>query len=135
MENHPSRKNKRNCVRILNLLDRLADFPSDDEDNFEIGENPKISQISTSNQKSSQIVDKAKMLERIPPPIRLHDHSNPLDSFTDSEFADRYIFEKPTTVYILGLIEYGLLKPTNRGHPVAPLMQLLVTLRFLATGK
>lgn len=124
------RKIKQKFIKTLKLLDRISDFPSDDEN--EIVSSRKTSHLQSIKNRTA---NKSKMLERIPPPVRLYDHSNPIDSFGDSDFADRYGFDKKTTLYILGLIEYGLLRPSNRGHPVTPLIQLLVTLRFLCTGE
>lgn len=132
-----NRKIKKKCVRILALLDKVSDFPSDEEYDTVNSRQIKQFKLSVTKKRVEKICTskKTNMLERIPPPFRLYDHSNPIDLYGDAEFARRYIFDKKTTLNILSMIEYGLLKPSNRGHPVTPLMQLLVTLRFLSTGK
>lgn len=139
-------KTTRDCARILRLLDGISEFPSDNDDDDPRPSShqrsaPKRRHVcpntaATSSRTTTTTTNDGRLLERIPPPFRLHelDDSNPFESLTDPLFAHRYIFDKSTAWYILGLIEYGLMKPSNRGHPVTPIMQLLVTLRFLATG-
>lgn len=127
-----ARSSARKILKILQLFERVDDLPSDDEHAIVKTRKMKLSPLK---QLTSDSVNKSIMLERIPPPFRLYDHSNPIESYTDSEFVNQYNFDKKTTLFIFGLIEYGLLRSSNRGHPVAPLIQLLVTLRFLSTGK
>lgn len=64
----------------------------------------------------------------------LKDAENPLTSYENSEFETRYHFTKETVQDILQMILYGLTKYTKRGQPVPPMVELLITLRFLATG-
>lgn len=64
----------------------------------------------------------------------LKDAEDPLTSYENSEFESRYRFTKETVRDILQMILYGLTKHTKRGQPVPPMVELLITLRFLATG-
>ena len=59
---------------------------------------------------------------------------NPFDVYNDCEFRKRYRFSKNGVKHILRFIEDDLEVITNRNNPVPPLLQLLVTLRFYATG-
>lgn len=65
----------------------------------------------------------------------IRDAENPLERFEDSEFKKRYRFDKDTvTETLLPLVIEALEKPTNRGLPIPPVLQLLVALRFYATS-
>lgn len=64
----------------------------------------------------------------------LRDAENPLEVMSDSEFSRDFRFSKNTVQDILKMLSYGLAKSTNRGQPVSPICELLITLRFLATG-
>jgi hypothetical protein len=61
------------------------------------------------------------------------DRSNPLEDLSEDEVFRRYRFHPDTIVYILSLLP-SLCRRTKRNFPVPPLLQLLVTLRYLATG-
>ena len=62
------------------------------------------------------------------------DHSNPFEYYSDDEFRKRFRFTKEGTMFILNLISEELEHGTNRGHGLPPMLQLLVTLRYYATG-
>ena len=66
-------------------------------------------------------------------PRYFRDRSNPLEDLEADEVFRRYRFRPPTIIYILQLI-LPLQRPTLRNCPLPPLIQLLVCLRFLATG-
>lgn len=130
------------CLKTLKLIDRLSDFPSDDEAadvttdrTLRLFSKVKHKKNVFSSDRSANNRPRSSLLEFIPPPLRLQDHSNPFETYSDCVFAERYIFDKHTTLFILKIIEYGLVSSSNRGYPVAPITQLLITLRFLATGK
>uniref|UniRef100_A0A8D9B6G5 Uncharacterized protein n=1 Tax=Cacopsylla melanoneura TaxID=428564 RepID=A0A8D9B6G5_9HEMI len=80
------------------------------------------------------------VLEIPPPPIRhgrgpARPRVNALTHFSDAEFRDRYRFDKDTVHHILGEIRGRILNPRNRrGLPLSPMDQLLIFLRFCATG-
>lgn len=57
------------------------------------------------------------------------------DPYTCDNFKKRYRFSQDVVKsVILPLIYQGLTKPDNRGHPIAPELQILVCLRFYATA-
>ena len=57
-----------------------------------------------------------------------------VDKYNDEQFRERYRMKKSTFNELLQEISESLDKPTKRGNPVPPKVQLLVTLRYLATG-
>lgn len=65
----------------------------------------------------------------------LNDMENPMENCTEKEFEKCYRFNKETVRDILNMILYGLTKHTNRGQPIPPIIELLITLRFLSSGK
>ena len=74
---------------------------------------------------------------RIPrvPKRYIRDAQNPFEWWRDIEFLRRYRFSKDGVRYrLLPLVEDGLSKPTQRGLPIAPVLQLLLALRFYATA-
>lgn len=65
----------------------------------------------------------------------IRDDKNPFNIWNEIEFKRRFRFSKESVMFgILPLIEEGLAKINNRGLPVSPVLQLLITLRFYATA-
>ncbi|XP_060806387.1 putative nuclease HARBI1 [Amyelois transitella] len=63
------------------------------------------------------------------------DFQDPFDYYSSEEFRRRYRFTKDVVHFVLlPLINKDLEKLTARGLPVPPLYQLLVSLRFYASG-
>ncbi|KAF2892897.1 hypothetical protein ILUMI_13277 [Ignelater luminosus] len=60
--------------------------------------------------------------------------SNPFDKYTDGEFRTRYRLQRNTTVVVIGILEEELSPITLRNHSLSAGDQILVTLRFYATG-
>ena len=58
---------------------------------------------------------------------------NPFDAYSEDEFMQRFRFSKEG-VQNLETMFSNELQRINRGHNITPMQQLLVTLRFLATG-
>jgi hypothetical protein len=79
-------------------------------------------------------VGDARRRRRIPRPRVFRDRLNPLDHRTDDELFDRYRFRRPTIIFLCGLIEDVIIHPTKRSFALPPIVQLLVFLRFVATG-
>ncbi|KAH8031318.1 hypothetical protein MRX96_022994 [Rhipicephalus microplus] len=68
------------------------------------------------------------------PSVRnLRDRFNPLEQYNEEEFRMRYHFMKQSMVHILEELHLNR-SNDNRGEPLPPLLKLLVTLRFHATG-
>ena len=55
-------------------------------------------------------------------------------SYTDGELRTRYRFGKESIEYITSLIETDLRRKTNRSHALRPIDQVLIALRFYASG-
>ncbi|KYN19065.1 Putative nuclease HARBI1 [Trachymyrmex cornetzi] len=65
----------------------------------------------------------------------IRDGENPFEFYNEWEFKKRFRFAKNSIMFsILPLIEEGLSKVNNRGLPIAPVFQLLISLRFYATA-
>ena len=58
----------------------------------------------------------------------------PLQSYTDFELRSGYRFGREAIIYIVELIADEITPDTNRNHAVSAGMQVLITLRFLASG-
>ena len=61
------------------------------------------------------------------------DRSNPLEDLSSDEVFRRYRFRPETILFLMSLLP-SLNSKTKRNCAVPPLLQLLVTLRYLATG-
>ncbi len=59
---------------------------------------------------------------------------NPFEIYTDHEFYQRYRFDKDSVLYLAGIFCQDLIPSTRRSQPVSSDVQMLVTLRFLASG-
>jgi len=64
----------------------------------------------------------------------LLDNSNPVESFDDVEFYNRYRFTKQSFFDLLKICEAELVAKSERGLPIPPLLKLCAALRFYATG-
>ena len=65
---------------------------------------------------------------------RLVDRENPLEMMPETEIFKRFRFRPDTILFIVRLLEPILKRDTLRSCALPPLLQVLVTLRFLATG-
>ena len=68
---------------------------------------------------------------RKPKEYRLSGH---LDGLSDAEMVSRYRFSSGGVSYLEELIGVRLQRPTNRGHAIPVRTQILMCLRFLASG-
>ena len=59
---------------------------------------------------------------------------NFLEDYNDEEFRRRFRFRKSSFRSICEVIQDDILHPTNRNHSLSPETQLMVALRYLATG-
>lgn len=105
----------------LNFLEQRVHIPSTD-----LQDNEDIRFLSSEEKEANQSENTIH--------CSLKDAENPLASYENCEFESRYGFTKETVQDILQMILYGLTKYTKRGQPVPPMVELLITLRFLATG-
>nr|XP_054761456.1 uncharacterized protein LOC129267859 [Lytechinus pictus] len=71
----------------------------------------------------------------LPRPRRgLRDARNPLESYEDGPFRDRYRLSKETVIYIINMLEAELKRDTQRNDPLPVYLQVLTALRFHAVG-
>ena len=66
---------------------------------------------------------------------RLVDRENPLEMMPETEIFKRFRFRPETILFIVGLLEPILKRDTLRSCALPALLQVLVTLRFLAIGR
>lgn len=65
----------------------------------------------------------------------IRDGYNPFQFYDNKEFKRRFRFSKEAVTYgLLPKVEEGLAKVNKQGLPIAPILQLLVCLRFYATA-
>ncbi|XP_062580327.1 putative nuclease HARBI1, partial [Saccostrea cucullata] len=65
---------------------------------------------------------------------RLVDRENPLEVMTEAEVFQRFRFRPASVLYIVNLLVPFLQRQTLRSCALTPVLQVLFTLRFLATG-
>lgn len=58
-----------------------------------------------------------------------------LGELSDAELMKRYRFDREGILFVTDLVRDALQPPTNRNVPITPEMKVLMTLRYLATGK
>lgn len=90
--------------------------------------------ISSSEDSSSEDVFFENAIRLVPRPRIFRDRSNPFDLYNEAEFKCRYRFSRNTVMLLLNHIENNLVSITDRNHPIDPMNQLLIALRFYATG-
>ena len=73
----------------------------------------------------------------IPPKIRerkFRDHEIFLGDFSDEELRSRYRFGRDSIEFLTEILENDLQRQTTRNHALSPTLQILVALRFFASG-
>lgn len=73
------------------------------------------------------------LLRRQRPQRVVKDRLNPLEIYTDDELYERFRFRRPTIHYLLGLLVDTIVHK-NMNQALPPVLQLLICLRFFATG-
>lgn len=139
-------------LNVMEFIDNLCESNSENEDNDTIYLPSTLDFLEqrirapTTRAASVQDNEDIRLLSTVPTKeieskqsentihCSLKDAENPLTSYANSDFEIRYHFTKETVQDILQMILYGLTKYTKRGQPVPPMVELLITLRFLATG-
>ncbi|XP_028042730.1 uncharacterized protein LOC114252454, partial [Bombyx mandarina] len=64
----------------------------------------------------------------------LRDADNPLEVYDDDEFRKHYRLSKDSVVHILLPLLTNNSNENDRGLPLTPILQVLIALRFYATG-
>ncbi|XP_061185188.1 uncharacterized protein LOC133193243 [Saccostrea echinata] len=70
----------------------------------------------------------------LPRPRVFRDRGNPLEMLEEDEIFQRYRFRPATTHFLVNGLHQELTTDTNRNKPISPLLQVLLFLRFVATG-
>lgn len=133
-----------NCFRVFSVLDQLDQIGDSDNDIDDLPTNSKQrrrhsghgTEDGTPVQSNEFITQTDRNCDNVGKPTKgLIDGQNPLEVLSTEQFVNRYRFSKECVEDILQMIAYGLTKFTNRGKPFPPIVQLLITLQFLATGR
>lgn len=74
------------------------------------------------------------IIDHLPNPRRIHNNVSPFETLDNKEFIARYRLSKEAVVRLVHLIGNNLNHINQRGSPVTPLNQILVTLKYLATN-
>ena len=64
----------------------------------------------------------------------IRDRMNPLEEFSEEQCVGIFRFDRNTLLTMLERIDVHLARPSNRGSPLPPALQLCCALRYLATG-
>ncbi|XP_062602379.1 uncharacterized protein LOC134264089 [Saccostrea cucullata] len=70
----------------------------------------------------------------LPRPRVFRDRLNPLESLEEDEVYQRYRFRPASIIFITNGLSNTLSRDTGRNQAIPPLLQVLVFLRFIATG-
>jgi len=65
---------------------------------------------------------------------QFRDRPSPIDELREEKFIKKYRFDQESVKYITELIEEGLIRPTARNHALPAEFQVLVALKFFASG-
>jgi nuclease HARBI1 len=71
---------------------------------------------------------------QLAPPRVIRDRSNAFEEYDDRTFQERFRMTKVSTLILLGKVELQLQHASDRNHALPPMYQLLIALRFFATG-
>ncbi|KAJ6648288.1 putative protein arginine N-methyltransferase 6.1 [Pseudolycoriella hygida] len=126
-----------NFFQIINFLDQLDQLGDSDNDNDDAVEKctRRLFRGETTPTGLDELKEQTDQRCYVWNPTKgLMDGQNPLEILSNEQFVKIYRFSKECVEDILQMISYGLTKFTNRGKPFSPMVQLLITLQFLATG-
>ena len=65
---------------------------------------------------------------------RFHQHKIFLDDFSDEELRSKYRFGRDSIEFLTEILEDDLERLTKKNHALSPTLQILVALRFFASG-
>lgn len=82
----------------------------------------------------SELSDNDEPENRVPRNRVFRDRQNHFEMFNDEEFKYRYRFSKNSVMDMLNIFGHELEPPTRRNKSLSSLNQLLIALRFYATG-
>ncbi|KOB64687.1 putative nuclease [Operophtera brumata] len=85
--------------------------------------------------KEDNVLDDFEVIERILRGPRIYQiRRNYFEEYDEKAFGIRFRLYKRSALELLDLIEMKLEYPSDRNHSLSPVNQLLVTLRYYATG-
>lgn len=70
-----------------------------------------------------------------PQPVGLYPRKDVLNKLSDAQLIRRYRLDREGILFVTDLVREALKSDTNRKHPLSPEMKVIITLRYLATGK
>ncbi|CAI6368620.1 unnamed protein product [Macrosiphum euphorbiae] len=74
------------------------------------------------------------VLQLLPRPRFFRDRSNPLTDYDDVDFKQRFSLSKCMFMNLLDMISHNINQNTLRNMSLSPMLQLLIALRYYATG-
>lgn len=116
------------CIETIESIDAFCEFTLNAA-NGELNGNKLERKCDYSNVKRCREVNEPQVEK----PLR--DNDNPIECLSNGKFFEIYKLSKRTVLDLLQMINYGLIRPTNKGSPVSPLLSLLITLRFFVSGE
>ncbi|XP_060882080.1 putative nuclease HARBI1 [Metopolophium dirhodum] len=93
-----------------------------------------LSSSSSSSSNSDEEHEVFEVLINLPRPRLYRDRFNPLEHYDDLDFKNRFRLTKNTFMILLNVIGKDIKHDTNRSYAIKPEVQLLIALRFYATG-
>lgn len=91
--------------------------------------------MDSSSEDSSDSEPEYDAIRRVGPRPRIYRvRENLFDKYDDVDFRQRFRFSKETVMHLLEIVGPQVERRTNRSQPIPALLQLLITLRFYATG-
>lgn len=82
----------------------------------------------------SSSLDSDVELDYVNPPRVIRDRTNLFDALSQSEFKDKFRLSKQTVRHLYDLIGENIEPQTGRNKSISGMQQILITLRFYATG-
>ncbi|XP_050506243.1 putative nuclease HARBI1 [Diabrotica virgifera virgifera] len=90
--------------------------------------------LSSSSSSSSSSDDLEDIMHMLPNIRSVRDRNDLYNKYNEDEFKERYRLSKKTVLILLERFHEHLGYRTERNNPVSPLTQILITLRYYATG-
>lgn len=83
---------------------------------------------------ADRIRRRRRMMRHFRPERPIADRGDPLFGREEEEIRQRYRFRRDTIIFITGIVRLAIERPTERTGALPAMLQVLITLRFLATG-
>ena len=73
--------------------------------------------------------------QQVPQARNIFRRRDVLNELSDAELIKRYRLDKNGILYVTNLVREALTSDTKRRNPLTPELKVIITLRYLATGK